>query len=200
MKKAPPSLWERVNSPFFIFVMSTIVVGMFSYAAQTYSDFNKQRIERATKISHLLTELSYRVDLMSAMEAQKFRYTELFSANGAIHGHRGNIDGNQRLIGDFSAIYPEFDDRTFMSLMWDLRDQTKDHRLSKNMKKYDMIINKISYIWDDHTRLLDARINTTEDSVWGFTDTNSQEQFINYTEYLRKDLRSIRTDIEPDLN
>ncbi len=51
------TLWELLNAPFVLFVMTSIVVSGLSFSYQGYTNYQKQADNRKLSISHLKTEI-----------------------------------------------------------------------------------------------------------------------------------------------
>jgi hypothetical protein len=131
------SIWDILNAPFVLFVMTSMVLGGISFAYQEYSTYRKEITDRDTQIAHLRAELEYRIDVISAMVQPLFTYTVLFTAHGPLLGAFGNRTPDDVLAGEYSPIYPEFSQRNITSLLWELQDlerkTAKDFSLVKSI-------------------------------------------------------------------
>jgi hypothetical protein len=87
--------------------MTSLVLGGLSFFYQQYSSYRNKTENRDNQISHLTTEIKYRLDLLSAV-LPEFTFAAKFTAHGALLGESRNKTPKDVLIGEYSPIYPEF--------------------------------------------------------------------------------------------
>jgi hypothetical protein len=171
------TVWEILNAPFVLFVMTSFVLGELSLAYQEYATYRKQIEDRGTKISHLVTEIKYRMDIASSIVQPQFTYTVLFTAHGALFGEIGNKTPDDVLAGEYSLIYPEFAQRNTVSLLWELQELRR--KASKNFSLEPSIdaARRLAVIWNEETEIVKEKSPGKHDSIWHFVRQPSQDEF-----------------------
>jgi hypothetical protein len=185
MAEETTGLWKTLNSPFILFLFSSIVLGGISFLYQEYAAYKKAKENRSSKIARLETEIKYRLDSLAQMIQSQFTYTTLFTAHGAILGESGNKSSKDVLVGEYSAIHPEFSQRSLRSLLWELQDLKKR---SDNKIAFDKSIEAariLGVLWNENTQLVEGVESGQHDSIWHFTNSEAQDRFRLNTEVIR---------------
>jgi hypothetical protein len=136
--------WNLLNSPFGLWMLSTVVVGLVVYFYNDIKMKGEISSNNASTIHKLSTEANYRL--------QKFRLS-LSQQNEANLYYEDTelaymIDGT--LINDGSLspekpiyIFPEFKERTMHSLLYEMERLTKDKKQASSIKEARNILSKI---------------------------------------------------------
>src|ERR1043166_2383492 len=130
--KIPRTLFGRgkqfVNSAFGIWVLSTIVVGLFTWCYTEITAAREKNQRKKQRIEMLDTEIAGRlryIDGLMKADVSPFLYVG-FMFNGTTLGSSGAGAGNtgSNPIGktETPGIFPDFKDRPITSLIWELKE------------------------------------------------------------------------------
>jgi hypothetical protein len=171
------SIWELLNTPFVLFVMTSLVLGGLSFFYQEYSSYRNKTENRNNQISHLTTEIKYRLDLLSAMVLPEFTFTAKFTAHGALFGESRNKTPKDVLIGEYSPIYPEFSNRNLISLLWERQELTKGAAKAFPLRQSIDAFHRLVAILDDGVERSEAMVEGKRDSIWRFKSQSVEDEF-----------------------
>lgn len=139
-------VWELINSAFGLWLLSTVIVGL---VASSYSDIRAKN-EAATKnietMRKLSTEISSRLQMfkVSLMQLSPDRYynysyvqlAHMIDGTGIID--KGSVSQDRPIF-----VFPEFQDRTMQSLLFEMERLTKDEKQAATIKEGRTIIGRI---------------------------------------------------------
>lgn len=117
--KEQPKLIAFLNSNFGLFVLSSIFISSFTWAFNAYLDHNRKAREEETNRQRLVLEIRNRMQFVDEL-ASPFAYDEWHSIQSAFDGFTPSANVNPSWIPHYSAVFPEFSQRSFISLIWEL--------------------------------------------------------------------------------
>jgi hypothetical protein len=114
--------WKIINSGFFLWFMSTIIVGIVSFS---YSNFDKRRQEQHTKDEREITIEQEKRVIMRKIDAEVSNRLYYFAQLAKLQGNK--LPANALFILEKPAsidypvnVFPEFMNRNLQSLLWEL--------------------------------------------------------------------------------
>lgn len=183
--------WDLLNSPFILFLFSSLVIGGVSFGYNEYASYRKKTDDKETQISKLISEARYRIDTISSIVQDQFTFTALFSANGAILGDMGNRNSDNRLIGNYSPIYQDFINRNLISLLWELRDIYPDRKIKAELHKGIDAVGRLRLLWDNRIEMLKGVEPGSSDSIWHFKTLADAQEFDKNIKVVREALKHL---------
>ena len=180
------TIWELLNTPFVLFVMTSLVLGGLSFFYQEYSSYRNKTENRNNQISHLTTEIKYRLDLLSAVSPE-FTFTAKFTVHGALLGEPGNTTPKAVLIGEYSPIYPEFSNRNLISLLWERQELTKG--AAEALQQSIDAFHRLVAILDDGVEMNEAPVAGKHVSIWRFKSQSVEDEFDKNIRLIRESLK-----------
>ena len=186
--KAEPSrktIWEILNSNFTLFLMSSVVISGLTFAYQRFDTYRKASEDYKSRTEHLGTEIRYRLDMISSMVQPSFTYTTFYNAHGALLGVVGNRNPDATLVGEYSPIYAEFENRNLISLLWELQDLRRRTENKFSLSKAVDAARRLSTSWNENAELTDDVIRGHHDSVWHFKQAEHMTEFDQHLQIVR---------------
>ena len=165
-------LWSALNSPFVLFVLSSLVLSGISFSYQQYAASHQRRDRLRTTTEHLQTEITFRLQEASDILQPEFTYTVLFTAHGALLGTTGN-----GTIGEFNPIYPEYGNRDLVSLLWELQEVLQRSGKQVNLGSSISSVRDLYILWNTSTVMVKPKQDGQSDSIWHFKDEQSLSSF-----------------------
>jgi hypothetical protein len=129
-------LWTALNQPVGVWFLTSVVVGIFSFAFSRYQRFSKERTRKAEIRERLNLEIGTRIaEGLTALRLDQARllkgrpYWAMQMYNQALHYLDNRVtyltDDKKTATLDFS-VYPEYRQRGFRSLTYELGAVAKD--------------------------------------------------------------------------
>jgi hypothetical protein len=113
-----------LNSNFGLFVLSSIFISSFTWAFNAYLDHNRKVKDEETNRQRLVLEIRNRMQFVDEL-GSPFPYDEWHSIQSAFDGFTPSANVNPSWIPHYSAVFPEFSQRSFISLIWELETISK---------------------------------------------------------------------------
>lgn len=107
-------VFKYLNSGLGIFLLSSVFVSGFS---AIYSNY-QESLRNSAYSNKIEVELAYRLSFFPLLTQDRFTFTQLHSVRGALSGS-AEEHPQVGLLGEYQSIFPEFKDRTLMSILWE---------------------------------------------------------------------------------
>ncbi len=185
---AKKTMWEILNAPFALFVMTSIVVSGLSYFYQEYANYRKQVDGREMLLSHLRTEIRYRMDVLSYLVQPTFTSTSWYTAHGALIGEFGNKNSANVIMGEYSPIYPDFAQRSVTSLLWELQETQRKTDKAFSLQNSIDAARRLSSSMNERVEMITQGVSGKHDPIWHFINEPAEGAF-------REDIRLIRASV-----
>jgi len=185
--------WEILNTPFVLFVMTSIVVSGLSFFYQEYANYRKQVDDREMLISHLQTEIRYRMDVVSYLVQPTFTSTSWYTAHGALIGESGNKDSADIIKGEYSPIYLVFAQRSVTSLLWELQETQRRTIKTFSIQNSIDAARRLSASMNEAVEMITQGVSGKHDAIWHFIKQPAEEAF-------REDIRLVRDSVTSQNN
>jgi hypothetical protein len=117
-----------LNTNFGLFLLSTVFISCFSWTFNEWTTYTKNLAEAKRTREKLALEIMNRVKYLDMMD-QTFPYSERKVVETALNGFdpKGNV--NPSWIHHYSPVFPEYEERSLISLIWELETvSTKSFR------------------------------------------------------------------------
>src|SRR5260370_17182706 len=102
------SVWKLLNEPFSLWLLSTIVVGLFTFTYAQLNAYIKAREDRRTRLEKLDVQAASRVEF--TVERRK-QATDVAQYADLLRTLLQDTDDTR--------MFPEFRDRSTLSILWD---------------------------------------------------------------------------------
>ena len=107
-------IFKYLNSGLGIFLLSSVFISGFS---AIYANYQENLLNNAHS-KKVEVELAYRLSFFPLLTQDRFTFTQLHSVRGALSGS-AEAHPQVGLLGEYQPIFPEFKDRTLMSILWE---------------------------------------------------------------------------------
>jgi hypothetical protein len=113
-----------VNTNFGLFLLSTVFISAFSWSFNAWLTHERGMKEAHTTSQKLGLEVMNRLRYLDELE-KPFSYNERHAIETSINGFNARANMNQSWIPHYSAVFPEYQERSLMSLIWELESLSK---------------------------------------------------------------------------
>jgi hypothetical protein len=124
LKEGRPGLWPKVleflNTSLGIFLLSTVFISTFSWTANWISNRQQEHRQAAATRQKLGLEIMNRVRYIELLKGE-FEYQEYHRIRSAVEGYAIGRSNDQPWIRRYTAAFPEYQSRSFVSLLWELQ-------------------------------------------------------------------------------
>jgi hypothetical protein len=117
--RKPSEIWVFLNSTFGIFVLSSVFISLFSWTYTQWSTSRAQGRELERTWQRLHVELSNRARYLERI-TDPFSSREYKVIREAIYGFDADANVNPSWIVHYSPVFPEYRERSFSSLLWEI--------------------------------------------------------------------------------
>jgi hypothetical protein len=111
--------WSFLNSPLGLWLLSTVLIGLVTWSYQRYQTSSEAARTKGRRLSALVTEAGYRLHPIENMQD--------------FHDILVCVADLQATKVSTSAL-PEFKDRSFTSLLWEMEALTGENKLLKSLQ------------------------------------------------------------------
>jgi hypothetical protein len=120
--KKDSSKLQFLNSPFGLWILSTVFIGLITFGYNKYTDYLKANDLKRKTINDLAFEIGYRFEPLDVMKNKEdiIRYIKKLD---------NYPDKSDSTIGGFPYSRAEFKNRTTESLVWDFKTLTNQQPL-----------------------------------------------------------------------
>jgi hypothetical protein len=135
-----PSL-KFLNSNFGLFLLSSVFISIFSWTYHQWTTYESHKRENAKLYQKLGLEIINRLRYLDKMTIN-FEYDDRRVIQQSLFGFDPAANVNPSWIRHYSAIFPEFQQRSLSSLIWEMEDLSEADRrpkLQAARKKVDLI-------------------------------------------------------------
>lgn len=128
--------WKFVNSPFALWLFSSVVLTAITAGFTAYFTYRKAEDERAQTIRKLTTEASYRIQRFESYmtilyDGYATRPPKAGDMNDTVPGSQVDAFYQSVLQIDKQGVFKELSDRTLRSILWEIESLQKG-----NQKQY----------------------------------------------------------------
>jgi len=109
-----------LNSPLGLFLLSAVFLSSLSAFATHWYEAQQKKAATSETVRRLDIEIGHRLERLTILIQPVVTYTQLHSAREAIVG-KHDTDPDVGRLGEFEAIFPEFENRTLFFLIWELK-------------------------------------------------------------------------------
>lgn len=188
-------LWQALNAPFVLFLLSSVVLGAATLAYESYTARAKMQREQALRTSRLLSEAEYRLGLIERMLKPEFTYTQMYSAEAALIGIEGNRDSDGDRIGSYSPLWPEFAQRSLASLIYEISEEAGGANRLTPEEGAMSASEALSAAVDDDVVLIRPVSPGASDSIWTVRRQRRQ-QLADHLQLIRKVISEAKKEVE----
>jgi hypothetical protein len=108
-----------LNSNLGIFLLSTVFISMFTWSYNTWTNhMNSKRADQRAR-QKLGLEIMNRLRYLDEFETE-FPYEERHALESALDGFDSHANVNPSWIPHYSSVFPEYEERSMVSLIWEL--------------------------------------------------------------------------------
>jgi hypothetical protein len=118
-ESAGSKLLAFVNSNFGLFLLSTVFISSFSWGFNAWLTHERDVKEMYKNRQKLGLEIMNRIRYVEELRSP-FPYNEYHTIQSAIDGFTVSANVNPSWIPHYSAVFPEYEPRSLMSLFWEL--------------------------------------------------------------------------------
>lgn len=122
-------VWKFCNSNFGIFLMSTVFISLFSWGYSQWTASREHHEEREQRWQKLQVEISNRITYAEKM-THRFPSRDYKVIREAIYGRDPLANVNPSWILHYSPVFPEYKERSFSSLLWELQSMSRGKRVA----------------------------------------------------------------------
>jgi hypothetical protein len=170
-EKKPKGLLPFLNTNFGLFLLSTVFIGCFSWGFNAWTNHVRDDREAQKSRQKLGLELMNRLQYIEEMKTT-FPYDERRTIETALYGFNAQANVNPSWIRHYGAVFPEYEQRSLVSLVWEL-ETLSDSKKRQQLKAAREPIEKIrTYL----SRLVYAKEAAPNKNPEGVVETFSLSQ------------------------
>jgi hypothetical protein len=121
-----PSM-KFLNSNFGLFLLSSVFISLFSWGYHQWTTYEAHQREDAKLRQKIGLEVVNRLRYIDKM-AGTFEYDDRRVIQQSLFGFDATANVNPSWLRHYSAMFPEFQRRSFTSLLWELEDLSEKDR------------------------------------------------------------------------
>src|SRR5208282_1199910 len=108
-----------LNTNFGLFLLSTVFISSFSWGFNAWLNHQRDLKEAQKSRQKLGLEMMNRLKYLDELQ-RPFPYNERHAIETAINGFNAHANVNPSWIPHYSSVFPEYQERSLMSLVWQL--------------------------------------------------------------------------------
>jgi hypothetical protein len=108
-----------LNTNLGLFLLSTVFISSFSWAFNEWLTHHHETVEAKKSQAKLRLEIVNRITYVNQL-TDPFSYNEWHTIQTAVDGFTAGANVNPSWVPHYSAVFPEYQTRSLMSLLWEL--------------------------------------------------------------------------------
>lgn len=113
------SVVSFLNTNLGVFLLSTVFISLFTWSYHTWVDHLRSTVADQRTRQKLSLEMMNRLRYLDEFETE-FPYEERHALESAIDGFDSHANANPSWIPHYSPVFPEYEERSMISLIWEL--------------------------------------------------------------------------------
>lgn len=134
-----------LNTNFGLFLLSTVFISTFSWSFNAWLTHKREAKQAQTTYQKLGLEVMNRLRYLDELE-KPFPYNQRHAIETSINGFNARANVNPSWIPHYSAVFPEYQERSLMSLIWELESLSKGDALGKLRSSHKPIETAAQYL------------------------------------------------------
>lgn len=130
LNKSDSPAMKFLNSNFGLFLLSSVFISVFSWGYHQWTTYETHKREDAKLRQKIGLEVVNRLRYIDKM-AGAFEYDDRRVIQQSLFGFDAAANVNPSWLRHYSAMFPEFQRRSFTSLLWELEDLSEKDRRSR---------------------------------------------------------------------
>jgi hypothetical protein len=163
-KAEQSKLLTFVNSNFGLFLLSTVFISSFSWGFNAFLTHQHDVKESQKNRQKIGLEIMNRIRYIDELKAP-FPYNEYHTIQSAIDGFTVSANVNPSWIPHYSAVFPEYEPRSFMSLLWELETLSLEPQKKKLQSAHKPIETLNKYFQKLQYRVVNAPNRNPEGKI-----------------------------------